>query len=53
MARGAGGAGRHHEDEVRGALTELDPLWEELFPAEHARIVHLVREVAGSRRAAA
>ena len=57
--------------------TQLDPLWEELFPAEQARIVQLlleqvdvrmhcvevrlrpngigglVREVAGSRRAAA
>jgi hypothetical protein len=65
------------EDEVRVALTQLDPLWDELFPAEQARIVQLlvervdvrvhgvevrmrpngltglVREVAGSRRAAA
>ena len=65
------------EDEAREALTELDPLWDELFPAEQARIVQLlvervdvrmngvevrlrpngiaglVREVAGSRRAAA
>jgi DNA invertase Pin-like site-specific DNA recombinase len=65
------------EDEAREALTELDPLWEELFPAEQARIVQLlvervdvrmrgvevrlrpngigglVREMAGSRRAAA
>ena len=65
------------EDEVRQALTQLDPLWDELFPAEQARIVQLlvgrvdvrvhgvevrlrpngiaglVREVAGSRRAAA
>ena len=65
------------EDEVRGALTQLDPLWDELFPAEQARIVQLlvervdvrmqgvevrlrpnglavlVREAAGSRRAAA
>ena len=65
------------EDEVREALTELDSLWDELFPAERARIVQLlvervdvriagvevrlrpnglaglVREVAGSRRAAA
>jgi hypothetical protein len=65
------------EDDVREALTQLDPLWDELFPAEQARIVELlveridvrvhgvevrlrpnglvglVREVAGSRRAAA
>jgi hypothetical protein len=65
------------EGEAREALTELDPLWDELFPAEQARIVQLlvervdvrmhgvdvrlrpnglgglVREVAGSRRAAA
>jgi site-specific DNA recombinase len=65
------------EDEVREALTQLDPLWEELIPAEQARIVQLlvervdvrmagvevrlrpnglsglVREVAGSRKAAA
>ena len=65
------------EDEAREALTQLDPLWDELFPAEQARIVQLlvervdvrmngvevrlrpnglaglVREVAGSRRAAA
>jgi len=26
------------EGEVRAALSELDPLWEELFPAEQARI---------------
>jgi hypothetical protein len=65
------------EDEARTALLELDPLWDELFPAEQARIVQLlvervdvrtngvevrlrpnglaglVREVVGSRRAAA
>jgi plasmid stability protein len=65
------------EDEVRELLTQLDPMWDELFPAEQARIVQLlvervdvrmhgvevrlrpngiaglVREVAGSRRAAA
>ena len=65
------------EDEARDALMKLDPLWDELFPAEQARIVQLlvervdvrmqgvevrlrpnglaglVREVAGSRRAAA
>jgi hypothetical protein len=36
--------GRHPEDEARAALTELDPLWEELFPAEQARIVQLLVE---------
>ena len=65
------------EDEVREALLQLDPLWDELFPAEQAGIVQLliervdvrmqgvevrlrpnglaglVRDVAGSRRAAA
>jgi hypothetical protein len=65
------------EDDAREALLQLDPLWDELFPAEQARIVQLlvervdvrmqgiearlrpnglgglVREVAGSRRAAA
>jgi hypothetical protein len=30
------------EDEVRQALTVLDPLWAELFPAEQARIVQLL-----------
>ena len=32
------------EDEAREALTELDPLWDELFPAEQARIVQLLVE---------
>jgi DNA invertase Pin-like site-specific DNA recombinase len=32
------------EDEVRDALTELDPLWDELFPAEQARIVQFLVE---------
>jgi site-specific DNA recombinase len=32
------------EDEVRDALLELDPLWDELFPAEQARIVQLLVE---------
>jgi site-specific DNA recombinase len=32
------------EDEARGALTQLDTLWDELFPAEQARIVHLLVE---------
>jgi len=30
------------EDEVRGALAALDPLWTELFPAEQARIIQLL-----------
>jgi len=38
----------HHaaisEDEARAALTALDPLWDELFPAEQARIVQLLVE---------
>jgi site-specific DNA recombinase len=32
------------EGEVRDALLELDPLWDELFPAEQARIVQLLVE---------
>ena len=32
------------EAEVREALIQLDPLWDELFPAEQARIVHLLVE---------
>ena len=32
------------EDEARDALQQLDPLWEELFPAEQARIVQLLVE---------
>jgi hypothetical protein len=30
------------EDEARLALDRLDPLWDELFPAEQARIIHLL-----------
>jgi len=30
------------EDEARLALERFDPLWEELFPAEQARIIHLL-----------
>ena len=30
------------EMEVRDALLRFDPLWDELFPAEQARIVHLL-----------
>ena len=32
------------EAEVREALTQLDPLWDELFPAEQARIVQMLVE---------
>ena len=32
------------EADVRDALMQLDPLWDELFPAEQARIVHLLVE---------
>ena len=32
------------ETDVRGALERLDPLWDELFPAEQARIVQLIVE---------
>jgi site-specific DNA recombinase len=32
------------EAEVRGALEQLDPLWNELFPAEQTRIIQLLVE---------
>jgi site-specific DNA recombinase len=32
------------EAEVREALNRFDPLWDELFPAEQARIVQLLVE---------
>ena len=32
------------EDGAREALLQLDPLWDELFPAEQARIVQLLVE---------
>jgi hypothetical protein len=32
------------EDQARDALCQLDPLWEQLFPAEKARIVRLLVE---------
>lgn len=38
MAEGGGFA----EATVREALDRLDPLWDELFPAEQARIVQLL-----------
>jgi len=44
------GAGGSTEDEVREALQKLDPLWDELFPAEKERIVKLlVQEVVVGR----
>ncbi len=36
--------GEISEAEVREALERLDPLWNELFPAEQARIVQLLVE---------
>jgi len=36
--------GKIAEAEAREALTRLDPLWDELFPAEQARIVALLVE---------
>ena len=35
---------RISEAEVRDALVRFDPLWDELFPAEQARIVQLLVE---------
>ncbi|MCL4745115.1 MAG: hypothetical protein KJZ83_06830, partial [Burkholderiaceae bacterium] len=32
------------ESDARAALQQLDPLWDELFPAEQARIVALLVE---------
>ena len=42
-------AARSHDSEIieadaRDALTRLDPLWDELFPAEQARIATLLVE---------
>jgi hypothetical protein len=37
---------RHDDDlteqEMREALVQLDPLWEELFPGEQARVIQLL-----------
>lgn len=48
MAGATRAAKGHHaaisEDEARAALTALDPLWDELFPAKQARIVQLLVE---------
>jgi hypothetical protein len=32
------------EDDVREALGQFEPMWDELFPAEQARIVHALVE---------
>lgn len=32
------------ENEVREALQRLDPIWDELFPAEQARVIQLLVE---------
>jgi hypothetical protein len=42
-------AGRNSDDgltegEIREALCDLDPLWDELFPAEQARVLQLLVE---------
>ena len=37
------------EAETREALERLDPLWDELFPAEQARIVRLLVERVNGR----
>ena len=42
--RAAQETGDISEAEVRQALERLDPLWDELFPAEQARIVQLLVE---------
>jgi len=42
--RAAKSLGDMSEAEVREALHRLDPLWDELFPAEQARIVQLLVE---------
>ena len=39
MHKGTGYAGEH---EVREALTTLDPLWAQRFPAEQARVIQLL-----------
>ena len=44
MARGRAEQDDITEDEAREALLQLDPLWDELFPAEQARIVQLLVE---------
>ena len=43
MSTGPSGPNQKWED-YRTALQQLDPLWDELFPAEQARIVALLVE---------
>ena len=38
------GADNPSEEQVRRALQDLDPLWDELFPTEQARIVQMLVE---------
>ena len=49
IVAGTGKAARARADDIteadaRAALQQLDPLWDELFPAEQARIVALLVE---------
>ena len=44
MARGKRLVAGLDESEVRAALQRLDPVWNELFPAEQARVVQLLVE---------
>ena len=44
MARRAKRRRTSSEDEALAALLHLDPLWDELFPAEQARIAQLLVE---------
>jgi hypothetical protein len=44
LARAAGRAPNLTEPETREALSRLEPLWDELFPAEQARIVRALVE---------
>jgi site-specific DNA recombinase len=44
MARRQASVGAITEREARDALHELDPVWDELFPAEQARVVQLLVE---------
>ncbi len=38
-----------HEDDLRSALEAFDPIWEELFPKERARILQLLVETVSFR----
>jgi site-specific DNA recombinase len=43
-AAAADGAPKDSETEIIGALSSIEPVWDELFPAEQARIVRLLVE---------